>query len=196
MILKVTALASVLLLASCASSVAGRYGVEQSLDAFNNTQDVSMSGGVIDADYLGIVANAAEFNPYVSRTSQGGIKALGIAFTYENPSKWLNIRKGSSITFLLNGGGDRVVIKALDGDIDHKVSMPQRTVYTTKYDYGVFPISPQQLKKLAYATDVQVRVVGVSSREDFPRKPNNSLLSSFLPNVKKFYETQVAPYLK
>jgi hypothetical protein len=54
-----------------------------------------MTGGAIDADYLGIVANAAEFNPFVVRLKSGKVLGSGILFTLEVTESrgWLNISK-------------------------------------------------------------------------------------------------------
>jgi hypothetical protein len=48
--------------------------------------------------------------------------------------------------------------------------------------------------KIAHARNVEIRVVGESSTIDFPRKPNYHLAETFLPNLKRFYETEVKPY--
>lgn len=195
-------LAVLLIVSGCAASMASMYGVMQETDKFNNNQSrTTMTGGVIDADYLGIVANAAEFNPFVLRSTDNKIFATGILFTFENTSavnssKWLNIREGSTATFLLNNGTEKIALTAVKGDIDYSVAAPQNTIFTTKYDSGVFAITPDQLKQIANATSIEVRVTGASSYIDFPRKPNNHLVDNFLPNLKKFYETEVQPYLK
>jgi len=189
-----------LVVLGCAASVASKYGTKEEIDKFNdNEKRISMTGGVIDADYLGIVANAAEFNPFVIRSESNKVIATGILFTFENNvtfsgAKWLNIRKGSTATFLLNNGADKIILKAVKGDIDYSVSAPQRTVYTTHYDSGVFAGTPEQLKRIANASSIEIRVSGETSYIDFPRKPNNHVVKSFLPNLKKFYETEIQPY--
>ena len=191
-----------LVISGCAASVASIYGTKQETDKFNNNQTrVTMTGGVIDADYLGIVANAAEFNPFVVRAQDNKIVAIGILFNFENNvtvtgGKWLNINEGSTATFLLNNGANKTELTAVKGDIDYSVTAPQNTVYTTHFDRGVFSITTDQLKQIATASSVEVRVSGVTSYIDFPRKPNNHVVKNFLPNLKKFYETEVQPYLK
>jgi len=193
-----TILFALLILNGCAASFVSKYNVTEEIDKFNNNEvTATMSGGVIDADYLGIVANAAEFNPFVIRSHDGKIITTGIKFTFEvvGGSGWLNVRKGSTIKFLINNGSETVIAKAVKGNIDYDVSAPMGTVYTTKYDSGLFYISPEQLRKIAYATTVEVRVSGASAYQDFPRQPNNHLIEDFLPNIKKFYETEVKPYL-
>ena len=187
------------LLAGCAASVASKYEVNQEVDRFNdNRTKATMTGGVIDADYLGIVANPASFNPFVVRSRENAILATGIQFSLEvtGSKDWLNIREGSTATFLLNNGPDKITLKASQGNIDYSVSRPQNVVYTKRLDSGVFQMKPDQLAKIAYATSVEVRVAGASSYIDFPRKPNNHLVENFLPNLRKFYETEVKPYLR
>lgn len=199
MIQRHIALGFVVVLAACAAAVAGRYGVKSDVDKFqDNEVHITMSGGVIDADYLGIVANAAEFNPFVVRSKDGKILASGIVFTLERVggSDWLNITKGSTATFLLNEGADKVVAEAGTGKIDYAVTAPQGTVYTTKYDLGVFSLSSQELRRLAMTKTIEVRVSGASSQIDFPRKPNNHIVDSFIPNLRRFYEEEIAPYSK
>ena len=188
-----------ILISGCAASVASKYGTSQDVDKFNSNQTtVTMSGGVIDADYLGIVSNPAKFNPFVIRSANNQILNSGISFSYEttNGGGWLNIGRGSTATFLLNGGSDKVVLSAATGDIDFNVSAPQSTVYTKKYDAGVFRASIEQLRKISYASDVEVRVIGASNQVDFPRRPNNKIVKNFLPNFKQFYETEIQPYTK
>ncbi len=191
-----------LAVSGCAASMVSIYGVKQETDKFNSNQTrVTMTGGVIDADYLGIVANAAEFNPFVIRSQDSKVVATGILFSFENNTtysgaKWLNIREGSTATFLLNNGAEKIELAAAKGDIDYSVTSPQNTVYTTKFDRGVFSATPDQLKQVANATSVEVRVSGATSYIDFPRKPNNHVVDNFLPNLKKFYETEVQPFLK
>ncbi|HAK60837.1 MAG TPA: hypothetical protein DCO77_10715 [Nitrospiraceae bacterium] len=196
-------LVALLITAGCAASVSSQYGVVKKTDQFhNNRVSVTMKGGVIDADYLGIVSNPAVFNPYVVRSQDGKILSMGIKFTYEKTSfagtseKWLNIGEGSTIIYLINKGADKVVIHAVKGGIDYDVSAPMGTVYTTKYDAGVFSITPEQMKKIADANTVEVRVTGTSGSKDFPRKPNNHLIKNFIPNYKMFYETEILPYVK
>jgi len=191
-----------LLVAGCAASVASMYGTKQETDKFKNNQTrVTMTGGVIDADYLGMVSNAAEFNPFVIRSQDNKVVATGILFALENNvtitrEKWLNINEGSTAIFLLNNGADKIELKAVKGDIDYSVTAPQNTVYTTHFDRGVFSITPDQLKHIANASSIEVRVSGATSYIDFPRRPNNHVVEKFLPNWKKFYETEVQPYLQ
>ena len=50
----------VVVVTACAAAVAGKYGVRSDVDKFqDNEPRVTMTGGVIDADYLGMVANTA-----------------------------------------------------------------------------------------------------------------------------------------
>lgn len=177
---------AVIVLTGCAAAVAGRYGVKKDVDKFQDEAvRVMMTGGAIDADYLGIVANAAEFNPFVVRSKNGNLLGSGVLFTLEvtEARDWLNIGKGSTATFLLNNGAEKLVAEAASGDIDYSVSAPLGTVYTTHYDRGVFLLSPEDLRKIGEAKTIEVRVMGASSYMDFPRRPNNHVVDSFLPNI-------------
>ena len=196
---RLTLVGLVVVLTACAAAVAGKYGVKRDVDKFqDNEVRVTMTGGAIDADYLGIVSNPAEFNPFVVRSKEGQILASGIVFTMETVEGrgWLNITKGSTATFLLNDGAEKVVSEAATGKIDYSVSAPMGTVYTTKYDLGIFPISPSELREIAAAKSIEVRVSGASAYADFPRKPNNHVVDSFLPNLRRFYDEEIAPYAK
>lgn len=190
------------IISGCAGFIAGKYGVKKETDKFNsNETKIIMTGGVIDLDYLGIVANQAEFNPLVIRSQNNKIIETAIVFTFENNTtytndSWLNINQGDTAIFLLNGGSEKITLTAVKGDFDYSVTLPQSTVYTTKYDSGIFPITPDQLKMIACANSIEIRVSGSSSSVDFPRKPNNHLLPSFLSNYRTFYENEVKPYLK
>jgi hypothetical protein len=196
-------LSTMLLVAGCAASSTSNYGVEKEVNKIHkNLVTVKMTGGVIDADYLGTVANAAKFNPVVIRSQDGKIITTVIEFTLEvtesatgTSSGCLNIRTGSTASFLLNNGADKVVTKAIKGNIDAKVSAPMGSVYTTNYDSGIFYITPEQLKRIAYSDTVKVRVEGATAYQDFPRQPNNHLVENFLPNFKTFYDTEVKPYI-
>ncbi|AAN53475.1 hypothetical protein HRJ35_04480 [Shewanella oneidensis MR-1] len=190
----------VLFVSGCAASYASKYNTVTKTDQFENRTTTTMTGGVIDADYLGIVANSAELNPFVIKDSGNKIIALGVKFSMEQVTttargSWLNIGKGSSATFLLNNGNDKVELYADDGVIDYSVSSAQRQVYVSEFDNGVFAISPKQLKKLADAQSIEIRVKGLNSSIDFPRRPNNSIVKAFLPNLNKFYYQEVQPYL-
>ena len=197
------ALSTMFLVAGCAASSTSKLGVEKEVNKFNkNLITVKMKGGVIDADYLGTVANAAKFNPVVIRSQDGKIITTVIEFTLEvakhatgAPSGFLNIRKGSTASFLLNNGADKKVTKAIKGNIDAKVSASMSTVYTPNYDSGIFYITPDQLKRIAYSDTVEVRAEGATAYQDFPRQPNNHLDDDFLPNFKTFYGTEVKPYI-
>ncbi len=196
-------LSTMLLVAGCAASSTSKYGVEKEVNKFNkNLITVKMKGGIIAADYLGTVDNTAKFNPVVIRSQDGKIITTVIEFTLEVTERatgtsysCLNIRKGSTASFLLNNGADKVVTKAIKGNIDTKVSAPMGTVYTKTYDSGIFYITPEQLKRIAYSDTVEVRVEGPSTYQDFPRQPNNHLIENFLPNFKTFYDTEVKPYI-
>jgi hypothetical protein len=196
-------LSTMLLVAGCAASSTSRYGVEKEVNKFQkNLITVKMKGGLIDTDHLGTVANAAKFSPVVIRSQDGKIITTVIEFTLEvtesatgTSAGCLNIQKGSTASFLLNNGADKVVAKAIKGNIDTKVSAPMDKVYATNYDSGIFYITPEQLKRIAYANTVAVRVEGAAAYQDFPRQPNNHLLENFLPNFKTFYDTEVKPYI-
>ena len=191
-----------LILSGCASFVASQYGTKVEIDQFNNNQKkVMMTGGVIDADFLGIVANAAEFNPFVVRSQENKILLTGIRFTFENnttitQADWLNIRNGSTITFVFNNGS-RQIIQAQHGsvDISYYTDDLLGIDYTTKHDQGIFMVSPRELKQIANSSIIAVRVSGKSSSIDFPRKPNNHLIDNFQLNFKMFYASEIKPYL-
>jgi hypothetical protein len=190
-------LAMLLMLSGCIGSVTSHYGVSTRVDQFNNNQSIiRMTGGAIDIDYLGNIANAAQFNPVVIRSTENKILALWFSLFMERTGawKWLNIREGSIAIFLLDGGSDKITLQASRGDIDYSVTSTFGGVYSTKYDSGSFRLTPQQLMKIAHARNVEIRVVGESSTIDFPRKPNYHLAETFLPNLKRFYETEVKPY--
>lgn len=185
-----------LLFSACVTD--SKYAVEKSADKFNNNEiTVSMKGGAIDADPLGIV-KGAEFSPVVVRDQGGKIKALAIYFNYERNTTYtgedyLNIGFGSSALFLIDGS-EKIELQAGTGDIFFDIDRPLNKTYVEKQDSGIFAITPDQLKKIAYAKDIAVRVSGVSSFKDFPRTPNFHLLKTFLPNIRAFYENEVAPY--
>ncbi len=190
-----------LILSGCMASIASQYGTTKNVDKFNNNQTtVVMKGGIIDADYLGVASNPAEFNPFVVRSKDNKIISTGITFTFENNvtlsrAKWLNIRRDSTAIFLLNNGAKKVTLSALKGDIDYSVDSLQNKVYSTHFDKGIFKATPQQLEQIANSNSIEVRVSGSSSSIDFPRKPNYRVVGNFLPNIKKFYEVEVRPFL-
>jgi len=95
----------------------------------------------------------------------------------------------------LNDGKEKIEFKAVGGDFDYDVSAYNSSVYSTHYDKGIFVITPEQIKKIAYVKTVEVRVSGASSYIDFPRKPNNHVVDNFTPNWQKFYKIEIEPYL-
>jgi hypothetical protein len=199
----VMVLSTIILAAGCAASPVSKYGVQKEVNKFDkNLITVKMKGGVIDAADLGTVANAAKFNPVVIRSQDGKIITTVIEFTLEvtasetgTSAGFLNIRKGSTASFYLNNGQDKVVTKAIKGNSDANVSASMGTVYTRNNDSGIFYITPEQLKRIAYANTVAVRVEGAAAYQDFPRQPNKHLLENFLPNFKTFYDTEIKPYI-
>lgn len=190
-----------IILSGCMASTVSQYGTTKKTDKFSNNQiTVVMKGGLIDADYLGVASNAAEFNPFVVRSKDNKITYTGIFFTFKNNvtlsrAKWLNISEGSTAIFLLDNGTKKVTLTAAKGNIDYSVDALQNTVYTTHYDKGIFSATPQQLEQIANSSSVEIRISGVSSSIDFPRKPNYRIVENFLPNIKKFYETEIAAFL-
>lgn len=197
----ITIMIAAAVLAGCAASFASKYGTQVHVDKFEgNTTTVTMTGGVIDADYLGIVSSPAEFNPSIVKSKNGELILSVLRFSLERNTtlsrdSWLNITKGSTATFLLDGGEEKIVLEAHAGNIDYSVDAPQNQVFTTLFDKGAFIISPEQLKAIAYAKSIEVKVAGTSSSIVFPRQPNNHLIENFLPNLRKFYETEVVPTL-
>ncbi len=182
------------------ASVSGKYEVEKKIDKFNDNQvRVTMRGGIIDVDPIGAASNAAKFNPFIVKSKNGNRISSGIIFSLERVTRgqdirWLNIRKGDKAIFLLDDGRDKVVLLAETGSFDSKVKNLQGDIYTTYYDLAIYSATPAQIQRIANAAKVEVRVSGMSSYEEFPRQPNYKLYEGFLPNLKKFYETEIKPY--
>lgn len=187
---------ALLAISGCAASFVSQYGVERDQDKFReNRITVTMKGGIIDADYLGIVARPATFNPFVVRSQDNKVLATGMKFTLARAGGdgGLNIRKGSTATFLIDNSETFEII-AVSGDIDHD-DAAENSVSMTKYDYATFYIDPEKLKRLAYAESVEIRLQGASGYEQFPRLPNRHIVKNFLPNIRTFYEHEVQAYL-
>lgn len=196
--LHILALSGSIFLAGCAASVAGKYGITHEVDRFSDGYEtVTMTGGVVDADYLGIVSNPAEFNPFVKRSHNGKVLLTGFNFSFQEQGagRWIGIDKNSTAIFLLDEGRDKVTLKAHDGNIDYSVTAPNRTVYTTKYDSGFFSATADEVERIGLASTVEIRVSGRSRSIDFPRRPNNSITKTFLPNINLFYNAEIRPYL-
>lgn len=157
-----------------------------------------MKGGVIDVDAFGMATNAAEFNPFVVRSAENKILFICMKFNYERTGfatqKKLHIEEESTATFLLNNGENKVVLNALKGDARSSTSRYQHTTYHTTEDCGIFFVTPEELKQIAYSKSVEVRVQGRASYMDFPRNGYH-VPPNFIENIKTFYEAEVVPYV-
>ena len=51
-------LIAVLIMSGCAALMTNGYGIEQQVDEFESTTTVRMTGGVVDADYIGMAPEA------------------------------------------------------------------------------------------------------------------------------------------
>ena len=197
---RIIVLLSVLFLfAGCAAAPRkSEYGTDKKIDALNNDiVTITMQGGLVDATPRGPVSYPVQFNPYVVRSLKGKILSTGIYGTYYvgTEIKQGNIAVGSPAIFSLDNGSDTIEIKADKVDFAYIETLVMGGIETTKKTMGWFSITPEELKRIAYANTLTVRVIGVSGYLDFPRE-KRQLTESFLPNIKHFYDTEIHPFLQ
>lgn len=194
--MKPTALiAATLLLAACSSA----YRVGEDTDKFSDPASprrISLHGNAIDySDPLGTVPTS-ELNPWVSVDRTSG-KAVAAGFYYDRakpaaqfgpvgPDRWLSVRPGDEIVFLVDG--ERVVLRASSARIDSK---PDRTVGTYYFDYVTYSGTLDQVQKICTARKLEFQVKGSNGAVSYPIG-TTSFLDSFLPNLQKFYKAEIA----
>jgi hypothetical protein len=191
--MKILALTTLFFLTGCAASFVSQYNVEKSVDEFNdNNVTVTMSGGAIDVDFIGIVTEPAELNPRIVKNKNNELLYASLVFNLEqNHLNWLNISKDSQMTLLLNDGKNKIILKANYGDTNYSISGATTSKY---WDMGSFSISYSDLKEIGLAKNIKIRVSGISSSIDFPRT-NKKIIENLIPNFRTFYDAEVAPYI-
>jgi hypothetical protein len=186
------------LLAGCAAG----YTVSEDTDKFsdpNKPAVVSMKGNDIDFGGPMVTIPTNQLNGFVSR-DRVTRKLMNVGFffkraaysgeiTFNGGPKWLNVNPGNELVFLADG--ERISIPAITGSIDHKVERGFGTSVETLYlDFAQYHVTADQFRRISMAKTLEFQVSGTQGSTTYPR-PNRKLLDSFLPNLKKFYETEI-----
>jgi hypothetical protein len=189
---------TIAVIAGFLSACAAPYQVDEATDKFSDPTKpavYSMKSNNVDfRDPMGLVA-ASELNFFVERDRTSG-KAIAVGLdafvvSYEFDGKWLNIRPGDEIVFLANG--ERIAAKAISTRIDHQVGRGA-SANTQYYDQARYLFTPAQFKKLSNADRLEIKIQGMNRAVSYPR-PNQKYLDSFQPNIQRFYQEQVAPFM-
>ena len=197
---KIALLIVTLIMSGCVGS---KYAIKQSSDdQFSDKSKptlITLEENHIDfRDPLGMVPSS-ELLPYLFRNKNGNITEMGFhLINVRTNEKWLNIRKGNEIVFLVNG--KRITAKANNTKIDHTSSgynSVSRTVYTYYYDYAWYKLTKEQMQKICNAKSIKIQLVGNDGREEYGTdKRGHSIKESFYINNKKFFNEQVTKVQK
>ena len=184
-------------LISCATS---SYKISKIGDEFsdpNGPNGFILEDNHIDfQDPLGAVPSS-EIKPYVFKNKKTneviecGFNLINIRMdgAYSNES-WLVIDDGYAMIFLTDN--DRVVLEAKNTKMDHYTSgynNISRSYTTYYYDIAWYPCSPLKFKTIAYSNSLKIKVMGNKGNETYGT--NRSFLSSFQPNIKRFYDEEI-----
>lgn len=188
-------LAVALLVSGCGG---GKYAIKQSADdQFSDNSKpnlVTLEENYIDfKDPLGLVPSS-QLVPYLFRDTEGNITEMGFhLINVRSYGKWLNIRKGNEIIFLING--ERISAKASNTKIDHYSSgynSVSRSVDTYYYDYAWYKLTKDQMEKICSSSDIKIQVVGNDGIEEYGTgKSGFSMNESFYANNKRFFKEEV-----
>ncbi len=188
---QLAALAVLALLTACAAP----YTVRETTNQFSDpTKPASY---VMEGNRM-FAALGDQLNGYVDRDrTSGKVAGVGIAITlYDVDSVggggWLVVRPGDEIVFLADN--ERLAVKAAAGSLDHSVAAAGGQVYTTRVDYAIYTMTPEQFKKVAFAQQLAFQINGKNGSRRFPNE-NFRLVDSFTPNLQRFYTEQIAPHL-
>lgn len=181
-------------LSACAGS---KYAIKRSsLDEFadkNAPELITLEENYIAfKDPLGMVPSS-QLVPYVFKRNDGSIESMGFYLTnVRNYGKWLNIKEGDKIIFLVDDV--RISAKADNTKIDHYTSgynSVSKSITTYYYDYAWYQISQDDMKKICNSSSVKIRVMGHDDVDEYGTG-NSSLNKSFYENNKRFFAEVVA----
>ncbi len=197
----------VVILSIVLSACAAGYQVGEITDRFsdpNGPRVVSMRGNSIDfSDPLGIV-KTSEFNGFAA-TNRGSGKIEFVGFFYlrsvdstevafSSLAKWLSVRQGDEAVFLADG--ERIILRATGrGKIDHLTTGGGGQGVSTRYFEDVtYQASAADFRKIAYAKSLEFKINGSNGSAVYP-SGGRPILQSFQENIRKFYESEIAPKL-
>jgi hypothetical protein len=193
--IKVLLLVLALSITSCGGA---KYAVKHSSD----DQFADKSGPVLITleenyidfkDPMGIVPSS-QLVPYLFRDNDGNITEMGFHLTnVRSNEKWLNIRKGNEIVFLVDG--KRISAKASNTKIDHYTSgynSVTRSVITYYYDYAWYGLTKEQMETVCNSTDIKIKIIGNDGIEEYGTgKRGFSMNESFYSHNKKFFNEEI-----
>lgn len=193
---------AVLFLVGCGPA---KYAVKESTDKFSDPAAPAMfvmDGNTLETDAAGI-AVYGYMDAFVSRDRDSGrVVMIGLEYTrvatsgeliWSGEPKWLAIRAGDEMVVLADG--ERLVLKAVSGNIDHVVERTATGPSTTYYDLGRYSVTAEQLLKIANASSLEMKVAGREGSRAIPRA-GTKLGANLQQNLRRFYDEQVAPHLQ
>jgi len=188
-----------LIVLAIVSGCAATYQAQEVTDQYsdpNKPRMVAMKGNAIDyRDPLNAVP-VSELNAYVERDRQtGAVVSVGFSLVFVSKNgRWIAIRPGDEMVFLC--GGQRVAMKASAARIDQNVAnLGSLGLAVDRFDYATYPATVEQFKTIASSQCTGIKVNGSTFAHEFPRR-DLGFLSSFLPNIAQFYQTEIAPFSK
>lgn len=123
-----------------------------------------------------------EMNAYVDRDRQTG-KVVDVGFIVgigASLGSHMMIMRGDELTFIADS--ERISVSAASGRIGYGL------------DIGVYSVTIEQFKKIAYANALEFKIQGRRSSRSYPER-NFNLLESFRENLRRFYTEQIHPFV-
>jgi hypothetical protein len=185
---------------SLISACASPYQVAEDTDKFSDPSSpriYSFKGNGIDSGGPLWTLPVSELNPWVTVDRTTG-KAIAAGFNYRRakpdvqfgpvgPARWLNVRPGDEIVFLADG--ERIILRAASARIDHTVDRTTGIYYFDFVNYRASTLD--QMRKICSAARLEFQVNGRDGNVSYPIGTTR-YTDSFQPNLRKFYETEVA----
>lgn len=145
-----------------------RYSVKTTYDEFQKTTTNQMVGNILPGHGPGLPVLA--LNVHRCQSKEGVTYRLALYYVYD---RWLFIRSGESLVFLIDG--QRIGLTGPG-------SLNQRSFHGLGQlsELALYPISLENLKRIANGKEVKVRIIGQSTFLDKKISEKN------LQNFRKF----------
>ncbi|MGZ7117575.1 MAG: hypothetical protein ACXVHS_09020 [Methanobacterium sp.] len=138
--------------------------------------------------------------PYTTRDNAGnnqemGFHLINVQSDIADPSaRWLNIRDGDELVFLVDG--NRIAAKASSTRLDHDSEFNAFLKKTTThyYDFAWYKLTKEQMEKVCNSRNVKIKVYGRDGTDEYGTGKDgfNDLLESFYNNNRKFFTEEIS----
>lgn len=117
----------------------------------------------------------------LQKFKQENITLYSVIVEYRD-SGWLFIQKGKSLTFLLDND-QRIILSSDEGSLSRRNIVGHKYSHVTEEAW--YDITPKQIRKIAYANEVKVKIEGRTSYI------TREFCESNIENFRQFYEEYV-----